>query len=84
MPEADAEEGEAHALAHDEALHAGRRGTEGQAHAQFLGALGDGVGHDAIEADRGERGGEAGEDAEKHHGEAARPGAGGDELLHRA
>ncbi len=78
----DAEEGEAHALAHDETLHPGGRGAECEAHAELLGALGDGVRHDAVEADGGEGGGEAGEDGEQHHGEAARSGAGGDELVH--
>src|SRR5260370_38515601 len=45
-------------FAHDHPDDVAASGTEGHANADFAGALGDGVGHDAVEADDSEEGGE--------------------------
>ena len=45
-------------------------GAEGHAQADFVFALGDGEGHDAVDADGGEQESEHGKADEEHHGEA--------------
>ena len=57
----DADDGEPGAFAEDHGADSGALGSEGEADADLVGALGDGVGHDAVDTDAGER---EGEDAE--------------------
>ena len=46
--------------------------AEGHADADLLGVLGDGVGDDAVDAERGEQQAEGGEGGDQQHEEAAR------------
>ena len=58
------------------------RSAEGEADAHLLRALRDGVGEDAIDADRGENDGEQSEAGDEQHDEAALRDLAGDALVH--
>jgi hypothetical protein len=80
----DANDGEAHAMPDDEGADAGAVGAESHADAHLLGALLDGVGHEAVDADGGqdERGGS--EDGEQEHVEVLARGGVDDDFGHGA
>src|ERR1700676_1350725 len=75
--EGGAHEGEAGALAENEAKDVLVLRAEGDANADFVGALGDRVGHDAVDADDGESKCDGGESAERGEIEALVAGGGG-------
>ena len=64
-------------FAHDHPDDATLGGTEGHTNADFAGALRDGVGHDAIETDDGQKGGKKTEDG----GEAGDHALGGERVV---
>src|SRR5580693_8544167 len=69
--ESDGELG--HALGKDEAEDVSVAGAEGDANADFLGSLIDGVGDDGVEADRGQAERDGGEDGEQDSEHAVGP-----------
>ena len=78
----DSHEHEPHPLQHDHAANILRAGAESDANADFLCALLDRIGHQAIDADGGERESESGEDGQKSHIEIGGGGGFGVDLIH--
>ena len=79
----DADERDERALTEHEDHHRGRPGTERHADADFARPLRHRVRHHAVDADRREGAGHAGEDAEQHRVEAQPRNPVGHHLLHR-
>ena len=73
-----------HTFADDQFEDVGAACAEGHADAHFLKALGDGEGHDAVDADGGEEEREYGEGAEDEDGEAVGDEGFADDLVHGA
>ena len=65
--ERDAAEGQLHTLRQDQPEHVSADGAQGHADADFLGALFDGVGHQSVDADRGQDQGDGRKNGEQHH-----------------
>ena len=70
--DSDADECEPHGARDDAELHACRGGAERHADADLERLPRDGVGDDAIDAERGEQQAERGEAGDEHHEESAR------------
>src|SRR6185369_11190706 len=68
------------AFAQHHTADAGALGSEGEADANLIGALGDGIGHDAVDTDAGQREGEDAE-ADRERGEDTFLLGGGVDLL---
>ena len=84
IPIHDADDGEAHPMPDDQGADAGAVGAEGHADAHFLGALLDGVGHEAVDADGGQDKRGDSEDGEEEHVEVLTRGGVPDDLGHGA
>jgi hypothetical protein len=83
-PPAKTDRGQPHTLAQDQSddLAGGR--SQGDADAEFMGAPGHRIRHDAVDSDRGQQQGGRREDDEHQHGEAALGERSRNDLLHRA
>ena len=75
-------DGEERGLSKDEAKDAVGLGAEGHAQAEFAGALRDGVGGDAVDAETGEKNGERREGGEEERAEALRGGLIAEKVAH--
>ena len=72
MPNDDTDEGQPHAMPDYEFATADAVRAQGHADAHLLGALLDGIGHQAVDADGGEQQRDRAEDGQQQHVEALR------------
>src|SRR5712664_2200772 len=78
----EAEQRQTSSVTQDEAEDIPALGAEGNADAEFLGALGDAVGDEAVDAHGGKQQSDAGKNSQKQHGEARAGKRIGEKLLH--
>jgi len=80
----DTDDGKNHSLSDNHVAKSGSLRTEGHANAKLLGTLLNGVGHDAVNADRSHEQRRAAEDDEQKHVETFAGGSDHDNFFHRA